>query len=153
MKKRLRKKMTKDWEWYAVKVLYECIISGESSQEPIDIASSRDHKTYEETLFLIEASSEEQAYALGEKEAIKQEVDYLNEYGEKVEQKFVETIDCFNLFDRQLQTGTELYSRFFYVPDTISTEDVISHYYPETVVEVLVDKNFNKNKKEEDVKE
>lgn len=53
MKKRLRKKMTKDWEWYAVKVLYECIISGESSQEPIDIASPRDHKTYEETLFLI----------------------------------------------------------------------------------------------------
>ncbi|MGB6407207.1 MAG: DUF4288 domain-containing protein [Planococcus donghaensis] len=153
MKKRLRKKMTKDWEWYAVKVLYECIISGESSQEPIDIASPRDHKTYEETLFLIEASSEEQAYALGEKEAIKQEVDYLNEYGQKVEWEFVKTIDCFNLFDRQLQTGTELYSRFFYVPDTISTEDVISHYYPETVVEVLVNKNFNKNKKEEDVKE
>ncbi|MGI2326863.1 DUF4288 domain-containing protein [Planococcus sp. YIM B11945] len=125
MKKRLRKKMNKDWEWYAVKVLYACIISEERSQETMDIASPRDHKTFEETLFLIEAPSEEQAYAFCKKEVIKQEVDYLNVYGQKVEWKFIETIDCFNLFNRQLQTGTELYSRFLYVPDTISTEEVI----------------------------
>ncbi|MCM3116323.1 DUF4288 domain-containing protein [Neobacillus sp. MER 74] len=143
MKKRLRKKMSKEWEWYAVKVLYECNISGIPSPEIIDENYSNTHKTFEESIILVKASSFEQAYVIAEKEAKKAEIDYLNPYEELVEWKFIEALDCFNLFDEKLQSGTELYSRFLRVPKDMSREIVISHYYPETLEEDEVDQNFN----------
>ncbi|MGK7377622.1 DUF4288 domain-containing protein [Planococcus sp. 1R117A] len=142
MRKRLRKKMSKDWEWYAVKVLYECIISGDPASETLDRNYSNTEKTFEESILLIKASSFDQAYDLAEKEAKQHEIDYLNPYDEKVVWKFVESIDCFQMFDRKLQIGTELYSRLLHVPKGITNEQVIAQYYPETVVEELVDKNF-----------
>ncbi|MBT2655384.1 DUF4288 domain-containing protein [Bacillus sp. ISL-18] len=148
MKKRLRKKLSKEWEWYAVKVLYECNISGNPSPEIIDENYSNTHKTFEESIILVKASSFEKAYVIAEKEAKKAEIDYLNPYEELVEWKFVEALDCFKMFDEKLQSGTELYSRFLRVPKDISRENVISHYYPETVEEDEVDQNFilrNKN--------
>ena len=57
MKKRLRKKMSKEWEWYAVKVLYECNISGNPSPETIGENYSNIHKTFEESIILIKAPS------------------------------------------------------------------------------------------------
>lgn len=80
MKKRLRKKMSKEWEWYAVKVLYECNISGNPSPETIDENYSNTHKTFEESIILIKAPSFEQAYVIAEMEAKKAEIDYLNPY-------------------------------------------------------------------------
>lgn len=56
--------------------------------------------------------------------------------------KIVVALDCFNLFDEKLQTGTELYSRFLRVPKYVPREKVISHYYPETVEKDEVDQNF-----------
>ncbi|WP_088044592.1 DUF4288 domain-containing protein [Bacillus sp. EAC] len=144
MKKRLRKKMSKEWEWFAVKVLYECKISGNPSPEKIDENYLNiDHKTFEETILLVKAPSNDQAYEIGEIEAIKNEVVYLNQYDEKVEWKFVELIDCFNLLDEKLKTGTELYSRYLVVPKEIPNEKVISHYYPETVHDEEVDYNLS----------
>ncbi|WP_129689038.1 DUF4288 domain-containing protein [Gottfriedia acidiceleris] len=62
-------------------MLYECKISGNPSQEKIDDDyGSDDHNTFEESIFLIKATSQEEAYLIGEKEAIKNEVDYLNQY-------------------------------------------------------------------------
>lgn len=142
MKKRLRKKVRREWEWYAVKVLYECIISGDPAPETIDRNYSNAEKTFEESILLIKASSFDQAYDLAEKEVKQREIDYLNPYDEKVVWKFVESIDCFHLFDRKLQSGTELYSRLFHVPKGITNEQVISQYYPETITEELIDKNF-----------
>lgn len=142
MKRRLRKKMIKGWDWYAVKVLYECVISGDPAPETIDKNYSNTDRAFEESILLIMALSFEQAYALAEKEAKKQEINYLNPYDEEVSWRFVESIDCFHLFDKKLQGGTELYSRLFHVSKGIPKEQVISHYYPETVVEELVDKNF-----------
>ncbi|YCI76437.1 DUF4288 domain-containing protein [Bacillus sp. R1-10] len=142
MKKRLRKKMSKEWKWYAVKVLYECNISGNPSPETIDENYSNTHKTFEESIILIKAPSFDQAYGIAEIEAKKAEIDYLNPYNEMVEWKFVESIDCFNLFDEKLESGTELYSRYLRVPKDISNEKVISRYYPETVVEEEVDYNY-----------
>ncbi|PEJ60139.1 S-ribosylhomocysteinase [Bacillus sp. AFS002410] len=134
MKKRLRKKVTQEWEWFAVKVIYECKISGNPSPEKINYEID-DLNTFEETILLIKAPSEEQAYLIGEKEALKNETDYLNQFGETVEWKFIEILDCFELFDKKLQTGTELYSRFIRVPKDLSKDDLIFQYYPEVVKE------------------
>lgn len=128
MRKRLRKKRSNKWEWFSVKVLYECKISGNPSPKKIDEDYGSDgQKTFEESILLIKAPSEEEAYLIGEKEALKNEVEYLNQYDETVEWKFIRVIDCFNLFDKKLQTGTELYSRFIRVPHDLATEKVISY--------------------------
>jgi len=127
MRKRLRKKRSNEWEWFSVKVFFECKISGNPSPEKIDEDYGSDgHKTFEESILLIKAPSEEEAYLIGEKEAIKNEVEYLNQFDQTVEWKFIRVIDCFNLSDKKLQTGTELYSRFIRVPDDLPTEKLSS---------------------------
>lgn len=152
MKKRVRKKISRDWRWYGVKVLYECIISGEPKPETIDENFPSDDKMFEESILLIKAPSIEMANILGEQEAKKQQDDYLNPYGEKVEWKFVELIHCVDLSVKKIQIGTEVYARFLIVPPDIPTEEVISHYYPETVVEELIDKNFTQRNKDCDTR-
>jgi hypothetical protein len=137
-----KKTRKSSWEWYAVKLLYECIITGNPNPETIDKNYTNAHKTYEESIMLVKAQSFEHAYSIAEKKAKEEEIDYLNPYEEKVEWKFVEAIDCFHLFDEELETGTELYSRFFHVPKDVPLEEVIYHYYPETVEEDEVDQNF-----------
>jgi Domain of unknown function (DUF4288) len=138
------------WEWYAVKLLYEAIITGSPNPKTIDENYSTD-KTYEESIMLVKAQSFEHAYSIAEKKAKDEEMDYLNPYEEKVEWKFVKAIDCFILFD-ELQTGTELYSRFLHVPKDVSTGEFISYYYPETNEEDEVDRNFILRNREFNVK-
>nr|WP_286133947.1 DUF4288 domain-containing protein [Bacillus sp. AFS053548] len=75
----------------------------------------------------MKAPSEEEAYLIGEKEAIKNEVEYLNQYDQTVQWKFIELIDCFNLSDKKLGTGTELFSRFIRVPEDLPNEKVNSY--------------------------
>jgi hypothetical protein len=130
------------WEWYAVKLLYECFIIGPPNPETIDENYSDTHKTYEESIILVKAQSFDQAYSIAEKKAKEGEFDYRNPYGEAVEWKYVDALDCFILIDEKLQSGTELYSRFLRVPKNITNEKVIAHHYLETVEENVVDQNF-----------
>lgn len=130
------------WEWYAVKLLYESIISGNPNPETIDENYTNTYKTFEESIMLVKAQSFEHAYSIAKKKAKDEEMNYLNPYEELVEKKFVDALDCFILIDEKLQSGTELYSRFLHVPKDIPREKVISHYYPETVKEYVVDQNF-----------
>jgi hypothetical protein len=56
--KKITKKRSNEWEWFSVKVLYVCKISGDPSPEKIDEDyGSDDHKTFEESIFLIKAPS------------------------------------------------------------------------------------------------
>ncbi|MFD2334179.1 DUF4288 domain-containing protein [Cohnella sp. GCM10020058] len=130
------------WGWYAVKVLYEAVITGNPDPETIDENYANTHKTFEECLLLVKAQSPDQAYTISEKKAKQNEMDYQNPYGETVDWKFVRALDCFILFDENLQSGTELYSRSLRVPQDVPIETVIAHYYPETVHEHVVDHNF-----------
>lgn len=142
MKKRLRKKLSNEWEWYAVKVLYESIISGNPSPEKIDEDYYDKFKMYEESIVLLKARSLEHANSIAESNAIKSEHSYKNMYDEDVKWQFVEIIDCYNLIDDKVKSGTEIYSRFLKVPPGIPTNKIISHYYPETVEDEVVDQNL-----------
>ncbi|MFD0051719.1 DUF4288 domain-containing protein [Actinomycetes bacterium NPDC127524] len=138
----MKKARKSSWEWYAVKLLYECVIKGNPNPETIDENYTNSHKTYEESIMLVKAQSFDHAYSIAEKKAKEVEADYLNPYEEIVEWKFADCLDCFHLFDEALQSGTELYSRFLRIPKNVPKEQVISHYYPETVEEDEVDQNF-----------
>ncbi|PGM53855.1 DUF4288 domain-containing protein [Bacillus sp. AFS053548] len=142
MKKRLRKKLSNEWEWYAVKVLYESIHSGNPSPEKIDEDYYDKFKMYEESIVLFKARSLDHANSIAERNAIKSEHSYKNMYDEVVNWKFVEIIDCYNLIDDKIRPGTEIYSRFLKVPTGIPTKKIISHYYPETIEDEVVDQNL-----------
>jgi hypothetical protein len=121
-------------EWYSVKLIYEFIITGEPDPAKID-EDYNTNKQYEESIMLVKANSFDHAYSIAEAKAKENEYDYINLYGEKVNYIFAEAIDCFHLFDEELETGTELYSRFLDVPKKLTRDEFLDQYYPETINE------------------
>lgn len=91
---------------------------------------------------LVKAESPDHAYSIAEEKAKDEEIDYVNPYDEKVSWKLIDALDCFILGEEDLESGTEVYSRFLRVPKEVPTIEVISHYYPETVEEDVVDHNW-----------
>jgi hypothetical protein len=123
------------WEWYAVKILFESIISGEPTPEKIDKNYSKTLKTFEESIIIVKAQSFDHAYKIVEKKAKDNEHDYINPYDEKVEWRFVDFLDCFSLFDENINSGTEVYSRFIQVPIEMKTEEVMNKFFPDSISE------------------
>lgn len=122
-------------EWYSVKLIFEFIITGDPDPTKINEDYNSD-KHYEESIMLVKAKSFDHAYEIAEAKAKENEDEYINLYGEKVNYVFAEAIDCFNLFDEELETGTELYSRFLEeVPKDLTRDEFLDQYYPEKVNE------------------
>ena len=119
------------WEWYAVKCLFEAAIEGQPSPETIDKNYTDRIKTFEERIILVKAQSFGQAYKIAEGKAQKEEHEYINPYDQLVKWRFVEALDVFYLFDDEIKSGSELYSRHFHVPIEVTSEEVIKNYYPE----------------------
>lgn len=123
----------KKWKWYAVKLIYETIVSGEPNKLKIDANYEDKLKCYEESIMLVKAQSFNHAYKIAEDKAKKNEDTYENLYDQTVNHRFVEAIDCYWLFDDELKTGDELYSRVIHVPLETNTEEFLDKYYPETI--------------------
>jgi hypothetical protein len=140
------------WQWFSVKLIFENIISGKPEPDTIDNNYANNYKTYEESLVLIKAQSFDHAYKIAEKKAREMEMNYTNPYGELINYKFVEAIDCFSINEETLCTGVEIYSRFLTVPKPSDTDDFIDKYYPDTIEDnngldyncVLRNRDFNK---------
>lgn len=112
--------------WYAVKMLYKCEISGESTSNSQDNTT-----TYEESIRLVRASSFDDAYERVAKFVSENELEYENQYGQKVAWTFFDFIDCFHLFDEEIDEGVEVYSKHWDVPKHISDSKIIKYLYPE----------------------
>ena len=64
------------WHWYAVKLLFESIITGEPNKEKIDANFSNEFKMYEEQFIVVKAQSSDHAYKIANREAVKSEMEY-----------------------------------------------------------------------------
>lgn len=128
-----RRKRKSNWEWYAVKLLFESTITGEPNKEKIDDHFSNEFKMYEERIVVIKAQSPDHAYKKADAEAVKSEMEYNNPYDQLVKCKFVDSLNCQKLFDDEIISGTEIYSRLFKVLIEEKTEKVIETYCPETL--------------------
>jgi len=117
--------------WYAVKMLFECFITGRPDASKIDDDYTED-KTYEESIYLIHANSLETAYEKAEQEARSYEMSYQNVYRQDVEWKFVRFLDAFHLFDQEPADLTEVYSRHISAPKRTKTEEFVRKMFPET---------------------
>ncbi|RAP77227.1 DUF4288 domain-containing protein [Paenibacillus montanisoli] len=67
-------------------------------------------------MILVQASSHEQAYSKAKLVAKDDEMEYTNVYGETVKYVFIKAIQSLHLWDKTLQTGTEVHYRFLYTP-------------------------------------
>lgn len=122
--------------WYAVKLLFESIHSG----NPIPIPNENDQqhyanneKLFEESIILVKAITMKQAYEIAEDLAKKSEHEYFNVYGELVKWQFVSILHSFELNDKELAPGTEIYSRFIHAKRDNNINDIIMRYYPEAL--------------------
>ncbi len=126
-------KRKSSWEWYAVVLLFESTILGEANKDKIDELYSNKFKLYEEQIIVVRAQSSDHAYKKAEAEAIKQEMEYRNLYDQLVQRKFVDSLNCQCLFDDEIRSGTEIYSRLFKVQIDEKMEKFIKAYFPETL--------------------
>jgi hypothetical protein len=118
--------------WYAVKLLFESVHSGNPLLDKVDEHYLANEKLFEESIILVNAIAMEQAYQIAEDLARKSEHEYSNVYGELVKWKFISILHVFELDDKELKTGTEIYSRFIHAKKENSSADIINRYYPET---------------------
>lgn len=139
----MRKKRVLTYQWYAVKLIFESIISGKPDPKTIDENYTNSYKNFEESIVIVKAQSFEQAYSIAEKKASQKELEYTNPYGELVNIKFVQAIHCFSIGEETLGTGVEVYWRPLRVSKDTSTEDFLDRHYPETIEDNSgIDNNF-----------
>ncbi|MZP30378.1 DUF4288 domain-containing protein [Heliobacterium undosum] len=120
--------------WYAVKILFESIHSGTANLDKIDEADyDSSKKLYEESIILVEAATIKNAYEIAEEQAYRTEHEYLNTYEQLVKWRFVKLLHVFELNDNQLNSGTEVYSRFIHARKEDDIKDIINRYYPEAL--------------------
>lgn len=82
----------------------------------IAVDAPDDEPMYEESIFLLEAASRDEAREKGEAFARRNEESYPNGLGQTVTWSFQEVIDVWEIFgdDQKLQDGDEVYSRLFH---------------------------------------
>jgi hypothetical protein len=95
-----------------------------------------ENETYEERIILIEAKDEEEAFKKAKKEALA--------YSENANSQFLNYIDIFHLFDRDITDGCEIYS-FMRESDGLSRDDYISHFLSTGKEVGIRDKNPTSN--------
>lgn len=156
----MEKKKFNKWKWFSVKLIFEIIISGEPEPDTLDRNYTNDYKNFEESIIIVKAQSFEHAYRIAEKKASQMELEYTNPYGELINIRFVQVIDCFSISEETLSTGTEVYWRQLRASKDTDKEDFFNKYYPETVEDsrgidynfVLRNRDFNKRPNTEESK-
>ena len=128
----MSQKNKSSWEWYAVLLLFESTISGEPNKDKIDENFSDEYKMYEERIVVIRAQSPDHAYKLADLGAKKAEMTYKNPYDQTVHCRFVDSLNCQRLFDNEIKSGTEIYSRLFKELVNTELESVVNARFPES---------------------
>jgi Domain of unknown function (DUF4288) len=90
--------------WYSAALLFERIHPTRTgrAKEPL----------WEESVILVDASSEEDAREKAEAFGKKEAISFQAISGERVEWRLVEVVDIHEIQDRDLKSGTEVFSRF-----------------------------------------
>ena len=129
-------KKRSSWSWYGVKIIKQIVVSGEPDVNLIKAAEKRgldyvedSKQEFEELIILVKAQSFDHAYKTAEKITNNDNEKYLNIYGQEVEWKFIDAVDCFNLFDNILRTGTEFYSCIHSTDKETSPEEFIAKWF------------------------
>jgi len=116
-----------------VKLLIEANVIGEPNKDKIDEFYNDQFKIFKEVILLVRAQSFDHAYKIAEEKAEHENMDYYNPYDQLVQRSVIEYLDCFWLFDDDLESGTELYSRRITMPKDTDLKQFIDKFYPEVL--------------------
>ena len=100
--------------WYGVKLLYINKVASEPDTKLVDDNYLEGYLAYEESIVVILANSFDTAYQKAERIAKDNEDDYQNIYGQTIQVRYFDAVDCYLIEEAQevpLQEGVEVYSR------------------------------------------
>ncbi|GHU98136.1 hypothetical protein FACS1894211_01390 [Clostridia bacterium] len=115
------------WKWFAIKTVVRAVITGKPEQT--DKYFHEDTSFYEENVFVVKAQSDQHAYELAERAVKKQQVAYINIYGQKVEYIYIDSVDCFELYDDPSKSGSEVFSVIYAVPKVKTDTQFLQERY------------------------
>jgi hypothetical protein len=111
------------WKIFSVKTIYRTSAFGKP--EIVNEKYQNKFDLIEERIITIKARSFDEAIIKGEKEAIQYaEGEYFNPYGEQVRQRYIGSIDIFELFDN-FPANIEVFSSTFIVKKTHSIMNLL----------------------------
>jgi hypothetical protein len=90
--------------WYSARIILESIL------ESADPSLPQKEKLFEDRIFVFRAPTDDEARLKAEKLAQEARHEYRNEYGETVSWVFRDLLDVKQLFDPEINDGTEVYS-------------------------------------------
>ena len=123
-----------NWKYYGVRIIKQIIVEGEPDPTLIDdkFYDDIDEQHFEESIMLVRAQSFEQAYKIAEKKTTKYEEPYQNMYGQKVEWKYIQSVDCYSIGD-DLESGTEVYSCFHTTGKNVTANEFIEKWFDSSI--------------------
>lgn len=129
-------KRQSNWSWYGVKIIKQIVVMGAPDAELMEEAKTygldfaEDCKqVFEESIMIVKAQSFDHAYKIAKKTTNIDNEKYLNIYGQEVEWKFIDAVDCFHLFDDILITGTEVYSCLHSADKNTTADEFINKWF------------------------
>ena len=135
------------WNYYGVRLIYQAIITGQPIAERIDENYSDTHTFFEESIMLVRAQSFEHAYTIAERKAHDNNDTHINPYGQTVEWKLVDAINCY-LIDYELTNGIELFSSYTPIKKEITPAEYLMQKYAYN----LDDYNWNEEQREKQIR-
>ncbi|MNC25878.1 hypothetical protein D3C75_739860 [compost metagenome] len=109
--------------WYSAQLLFKSEVTNDPNNYDTD--------TYEESIILTKARSTEEAFEIGCKIGKENEHGYTNMNNGEVFWRFIKVIDVFDISEKELDSGAEIFSRFILVPSGTNLEEILHRFYQE----------------------
>lgn len=114
------------WKIFAVKSLYRTVALGKPKKTDKYYRENLD--LIEERIVTVKARNFNEAITKGEKEAKKyaSETEHINPYGQKVKQKYIGSLDAFELYDK-LKANLEVFSTTYLIKTSVSNSKLTNN--------------------------
>ena len=117
-------------KWFGVKLIFVNKVQGKPDAKLIDEKYKKDYVAYEERVVIVKANSFNKAYKKAIKKAKEEKDEYKNIYGQKVIFSYFNAIDCFEIYDKKIKNGSEVYSCFYESNQKVSEGDFVEKTFP-----------------------
>lgn len=133
-------------KWFTVKIINVIDVIGSAIPELVDKHFLENYRAYEESILLVKADSFEQAYEIAEKLAKQDQTEYINIYGQRVEKRYYEAIDCYSVGEERIKSGLEVYSTFVRSTTQVQPNEFVQTFFPVSTGKqyMLLNQEFNK---------
>lgn len=113
--------------FYGVYIIKQIQIIGDP--DLIDHNYDDSVNTFEESVMVVYAQSFDHAYKIAEQKAKEEKQPHTNIYDQKVLWKFIEAVDCYQIAEDKLESGTEVFSALYETEKDITAEKFLTERF------------------------